>query len=130
MKHTLPFRAACAAVVLLASANAARAVFFLGAPIANWNTTSGTVTNTPTTFANNPNMEVDVNGSFIVTNATPAIQTSSFDINIVLDPTFNGGTPLLASLQINQNGFVNVPAGGNIYGWTITASIIDNDGVL
>src|SRR5437870_9555678 len=80
------------ALVLLAWTGAAQAQFFLGAPNPTFNTTSGAITNTPAVIANNPNKEIDVNGQFDITNATPPLQTASFSVYCQLDPTYNGGT--------------------------------------
>lgn len=120
----------CAAVVaLFPLTRSAQAQFFIGSPSGNFQTTSGTITNTPASVANNPNQEIDVNGQLIIQNATPLVQTATFQITCQLDPTYNGGTPLSLQLQINQSGFVIVPPGGNIYGWTLEADVIDNTGV-
>ena len=128
MSLTMRVQVLVIALALAGVQQVARAQFFLGTPSATFNTTSGTVTNTPTTSANNPNKEIDLTGQFDVTNATPLVQTSSFTATCQLDPTFNGGSPLLAFLQINQSGFVSVPAGGQIYDWTLTATIAQLDG--
>ena len=129
MKSRWSVQALLAIIVAMSVTRITEAQFFIGSPTASFNTTSGTITSTPTTVANNPNQEIDVNGQFDVTNATPFVQTASFDASCLLDPTFNGGSPLSIQLQINQSGFVVVPAGGQLYGWTLTAEVVDNTGV-
>lgn len=120
------------AIALVASAGqqVARAQFFLGAPSSSFNTTSGTINNTPAVVANNPNKELDVNGQLIIQNATPLTQNASFTVANSLDPTFNGGNAINVFLQINQSGFVSVPAGGQIFDWTLTATIAQLDGTI
>ncbi len=128
MSLSMHVRILAIAVLVAAGTQTAQAQFFLGAPSASFSTTSGTVANTPAVVANNPNKELDVNGQFIVQNAAPFVQTSSFTATMQLDPTYNSGSPISSFLQINQSGFVTVPVGGQIYDWTITATIAQLDG--
>jgi hypothetical protein len=117
------------ATILVCSApGIAEAQFFLGVPSSQFDTTSGTINNTPAVVTNQLLKELDVNGQLIIQNATPLAQTASFTVTALLDPTYNSGNISNVFLQINQSGFVTVPAGGLIYGWTLTASIILNDG--
>lgn len=128
MSWTMRVRTLVIALAVASIYQAAWAQFFLGVPSPSFNATSGTITSTPTATANNPNKELDMSGQFDVTNATPLVQTSSFTTTCQLDPTYNFGNPINAFLQINQSGFVSVPAGGTIYGWTLTATIAQLDG--
>lgn len=129
MNIPLRLRAIALALLVLAWGGDAYAQFFVGVPTITASTSSGTLGNTLVATPNNFTQEIDVTGQLTVTNATPFTQLLQFDVSIGLDPTFNGGAPLLQQLSVTQSGYVDVPpaaAGGMINGWTIQALMLDS----
>jgi len=86
-------------------------------------------TSTPVVSANNIAQEIDVNGQLIITGSSTGIQTAEIYVNWALDNTYNSGLPFPGFvLTVTESGFVDVPPGGQIYGWQVQSDVIGPPG--
>lgn len=120
------------ALVMLATlTSAASAQMFTGSPtIGNWSHTGGGVVATPSAFIDQGAGMLEIQGVYCIQNPPVGNHSASFTAMCDLDSSFNGGVPLLMQFTIEQDGWLNLPAGAGVDDWTVTARTMSGSTVL